>query len=105
MNRIELSSFIKIPMNEQESVLRWEAGEREFCFYTSDKNEIKKILRMMDEHPDDISVKHADKYGIEVIIPRRWLHVRQPRKGRSLTDEQKELMRLGRELADMGRNA
>ena len=42
MNRIELSSFIKIPMNEQESVLRWEAGEREFCFYTSDKNEIKK---------------------------------------------------------------
>lgn len=50
MNRIELSSFIKIPMNEQESVLRWEAGEREFCFYTSDKNEIKKILRMMDEH-------------------------------------------------------
>ena len=101
MNRIELSSFIKIPMNEQESVLRWEAGEREFCFYTSDKNEIKKILRMMD----DIRVKHADKYGIEVIIPRRWLHVRPPRKGRSLTDEQKELMRLGRELADMERNA
>lgn len=61
MNRIELSSFIKIPMNEQESVLRWEAGEREFCFYTSDKNEIKKILRMMDEHPDDIRVKHADQ--------------------------------------------
>ena len=68
MNRIELSSFIKIPMNEQESVLRWEAGEREFCFYTSDKNEIKKILRMMDEHPDDIRVKHADKYGIEVPL-------------------------------------
>ena len=67
MNRIELSSFIKIPMNEQESVLRWEAGEKEFCFYTSDKNEIKKILRMMDEHPDEIRVKHADKYGIEVV--------------------------------------
>ena len=70
MNRIELSSFIKIPMNEQESVLRWEAGEREFCFYTSDKNEIKKILRMMDEHPDDIRVtvfdgraKRADASG------------------------------------------
>lgn len=80
MNRIELSSFIRIPLNEQESVIRWEAGEKEFCFYTSDKNEIKKILRLMDEHPDDIRVKHADKYGIEVIIPRRWLHVRPPRK-------------------------
>ena len=53
----------------------------------------------------DIPQELADKYGIEVIIPRRWLHVRQPRKGRSLTDEQKELMRLGCELADMERNA
>ena len=53
----------------------------------------------------DIPQELADKYGIEVIIPQRWLHVRPPRKGRSLTDEQKELMRLGRELADMGRNA
>lgn len=98
---IELSSFANVPAKEQESVIRWEANEKEFCFYTCDKSEIKKILKMMSKYPDELHVIQKDKYGIEVIFPRKWLSIRPPRKGRPMTEEQKELLKLGHELAAM----
>lgn len=55
--------------------------------YTCIPNVIQHILKLYEEHPDDVVVVEGDGY-INATVPREWIKI-QPKRKCNLTEEQR----------------
>lgn len=55
--------------------------------YTTEPTMIKKMWELHKQYPDDVTIKHDDKYGTDFHIPPNWIDIKPKKR---LTEAQKK---------------
>lgn len=55
--------------------------------YTTDQVDMRRLIKLHDQHPDECRILSDDHYGMSFSIPANWLKIRAPRV---LSAEQKK---------------
>ena len=82
----------KIKKEEMETIINIEYPEGVASVYSSYPAERRRLAKMAKEHPGHVNVTLDDGIGIRVEVPIKWVVVRPPRKGRTLTEEQRKAL-------------
>ena len=85
----EERAFLPTPIDEQETTINLDYRDWRAYVYTSRVQFARKLLRMCNEHMDDIAILKQSETGLEVSVPMDWITVR-PKKKHTMTEEQKK---------------
>lgn len=78
----------------RETTLDHCEDENYILYYTSEKKYVNCLRRQIEQHVDDVVVKVDDGHTLGVKLPVSWFRPpAPPRKGKPMSDEQKEVMR------------
>lgn len=82
----------KVSKYEQETIITYNAAEKQVSVYTADPNVMKKLDEMVEKYPDHYKTeKPTDSYSKSYIIEsKKLISFRAPK---ILTEEQKEELR------------
>ena len=81
---------MKLSKYEQETIILYNAGEKNAEVYTADKSVMKRLDSLCVEYPDIYKVKKSDSTSKTYSVPKSYISYRKPRK---LSSEQRELAR------------
>lgn len=85
----------KLCAEERETVITFDDTSDFATVYTCNKTMKTKLRKLQTEHSDEMTVTDDDKSwgSYSVIVPKKWVVVRPPRKSsRVYTEEQKKAM-------------
>ena len=89
-----------VSLLEQETIILWNRAEKEVEVFTYEPRLKTKLNKMVKEDKSvSCKVKNNGEGGATYILPKNYIQIRKPPKGKPMTDEQKELLRRGREKA------
>ena len=75
---------------EQETSINMIVADTHADIYTSDPVMIRRMDRLVTEHPDVFEMVRQDEVGKTYRCPKKCVRVSPPRVGRTLTDEQRQ---------------
>ena len=81
---------------ERETIIRFTDADSDVNFYTANPRWIRKLDKLVEEHPENFREVKQETYQGEVIakdyaFPSRFLSIRSKDKTCNLTDEQKQV--------------
>ena len=73
---------IKLSTEEKESFIYLAPLEPngKALVYTTEPVMLKKMWKLHNNHPDDVTIRHDDKYGTEFYIPMNWIDIKPKKK-------------------------
>lgn len=81
---------VKMHLDEHETIINVDPVENIAYYYSTIPSTIKKMYKLLEEHPDEVKLHRDDKYGLEIKVPIKWVKVTPPRR---YSEEQKAAMR------------
>ena len=67
-------------IEEQTTTITYGAGIDEAIIETTLPKDLRKIQRMLREHPNDVKVISEDKQGLTVTVPKRYIQFKYTNK-------------------------
>ena len=80
----------RLPKIEQETVINFNAGEKEAVVYTRDKAVIRKLDSLVTEFPDAYRCIKATDIDKTYSMPKKYVSYRKPRR---ITQERRDQIR------------
>ena len=81
---------MRLTRRERETMINYNAGEREAIVSTSDRAVIRKLDALAAEFPDRYLILSKDDYGTTYSMPKSFISYRRPR---TMSDEARERAR------------
>ena len=81
---------MKLSRYEQESILKYNAGEQTAALYTRDKAVMRKLDTLVADFPDTYKLTEQDKVSKTYSFPKSHISYRKPR---AVSTEQREWAR------------
>ena len=79
----------KISNYERETTITYNDAEKVSVVYTLNTALIRKMDKLISEHPDEIILDKEDDISKTYIVPKKWIKISPP-KILNLTDEQRK---------------
>lgn len=79
----------KLTLAEQETIIRYDRASADANIYTCEPALIRKLNKIIDAAPEEVTLIRKEKTCIEVTIPKIFINIRKPKK-QQLTEEQRK---------------
>lgn len=76
-----------VPFEEQETSINIDYIDKVTYVYSTNYNMVRKLYKLKEENPDDVTVVFDNCFGMEVTVPTKWIKITPPRK---MSEEQKQ---------------
>lgn len=82
----------KLSLEEQETIIRWDRKENDAIVYTCDPSIKRKLKKMAEAYPEKCYLIKEDQHSVEIKCPIKQISIREPRKRKALTEEQRSAL-------------